>query len=847
MDEHINSILDRWLEIEYYHTAQKAKFISKTVEADYKLVMATIRCLDDLTTTDNESRKDFMITVIALMWEHIDKSKYDIKNFVLKILTRIGYPTSAIIIDNEFSSSGNKFFRPDSIIDMLTLTLQQQRTEVSINEHSFLLTDFQKSIWDAMDTQRVIGISAPTSAGKSFVLLIKTISRLIVDKLDIVYIVPTLSLLNQVTEDYNKMLKKLGVESYKIVNSFIPDQTTDLPTIYILTQEKALGAFSNEDTAFTKKLILVADEIQNIERIQYSSDLRAKILYDTLIEFRQKDNIEQVIISGPRINNIDDLGAKIFGNSTVELQTSVSPVLNLTYSIKKENDQYFFKQYCALRQGPFSRSIVNSSFISGYGKKLYTDEYMGYLNTFIHNVGSDNQNIIFAPTSNTAKNIAVAISDECEKPAGVIGDLIDYYAETINQNYAMCATLKSGVGYHHSKLPMHVRRTLEKAIGEKNIKNIVCTTTLMQGVNMPAQNVIVRNPHLYVKKTGESSELSSYEMSNLRGRAGRLLKDFVGRTFVLDESGFDGLEEYDRMDLFEDTTLEIPAGYGEKYEEYRNAIHDAIDNNISVDADMQKYGYLVSYIRQTVLRYGKTATEKMEQVGISLTKEQVAAIIYKLDSISVPKDVCYKNRYWDPLVINTIYNQLNIKELPNVPTDRGAKARLDDMLKFLRDNKATNSMYTRYIPDKHQRGSGRSMLCTACMNWSCETPLSDILAGDKYNGENATELIDDTIELLQKYVSFNVPLLLKPIFDMFKPESTFLLCMRTGAYKPFTRRMIEIGIPRETAIYLNSKLFKKREVTINTPDNLENEIRDTIKKNYTKLPYWIRVQLDFMV
>ena len=407
--------------------------------------------------------------------------------------------------------------------------------------------------------------------------------------------------------------------------------------------------------------------------------------------------------------------------------------------------------------------------------------------------------------------------------------------------------MKSGVGYHHSKLPMHVRRTLEKAIGEKNIKNIVCTTTLMQGVNMPAQNVIVRNPHLYVKKTGESSELSSYEMSNLRGRAGRLLKDFVGRTFVLDESGFDGLEEYDRMDLFEDTTLEIPAGYGEKYEEYRNAIHDAIDNNISVDADMQKYGYLVSYIRQTVLRYGKTATEKMEQVGISLTKEQVAAIIYKLDSISVPKDVCYKNRYWDPLVINTIYNQLNIKELPNVPTDRGAKARLDDMLKFLRDNKATNSMYTRYIPDKHQRGSGRSMLCTACMNWSCETPLSDILAGDKYNGENATELIDDTIELLQKYVSFNVPLLLKPIFDMFKPESTFLLCMRTGAYKPFTRRMIEIGIPRETAIYLNSKLFKKREVTINTPDNLENEIRDTIKKNYTKLPYWIRVQLDFMV
>ena len=407
--------------------------------------------------------------------------------------------------------------------------------------------------------------------------------------------------------------------------------------------------------------------------------------------------------------------------------------------------------------------------------------------------------------------------------------------------------MKSGVGYHHGKLPMHVRRTLEKAISDKQISNVVCTTTLMQGVNMPAQNVIIRNPHLYIKKLPDAAELSSYEMANLRGRAGRLLKDFVGRTFVLDESGFEGLDEYDQMDLFEDTTLELPAGYGEKYEEYKDSIHDALNSGKSVDSGMQKYGYLVSYIRQTILRYGDSAKEKMSQVGISLTKEQVAAFIYKLDEISVPKTVCYKNRYWDPLVLNTIYNELTIKDLPNVPTDKGAKARLSEALKFLRDNVATNSMYRRYIPDEYQQGAKRSILCSACMDWSCEKPLSDILTGDRYNGDNATENIDGTIDLLQQTVSFNVPLLLKPIFDMFKEESIFLLCMQTGAYKPFTRRMIEVGIPRETAIYLNSELFSKRKQLPDDSSEIEKMIREIISENYNKLPYWIKGQLDFMI
>lgn len=428
-----------------------------------------------------------------------------------------------------------------------------------------------------------------------------------------------------------------------------------------------------------------------------------------------------------------------------------------------------------------------------------------------------------------------------------LDSLIDYYSTTVNANYALCNTLRSGIAYHHGKLPMHVRRTLEKAIAERIVSNVVCTTTLMQGVNMPAQNIIIRNPHLYVRKDQNASELSSYEMANLRGRAGRLLKDFVGRTFVLDESSFDGLEEYKQEDLFADTAIELPVGYGEKYQEYKGAIHDVLDNNTPVDSNMKQFGYLVSYIRQTTLRYGNAAQGKMSQAGISLTKEQVAAIAYKMESINVPKSVCYKNRYWDPLVLNEIYNECDIKNLPNSPTERGAKARLDEMLKFLRDNALTNAMYLRSIPPANQHGVGRSILCSLCMDWCCEKPLAQILSGSRYNGDQATEEIDNTIDLLQNTVSFKVPILIKPIFDILRPDSIFLLCMQAGAYMPLTRSMIEIGIPRETALYLGHVCFDDKQYKhLSDKDDIESIIRTVICQKFESLPYWIQVQLSFL-
>ena len=148
---------------------------------------------------------------------------------------------------------------------------------------------------------------------------------------------------------------------------------------------------------------------------------------------------------------------------------------------------------------------------------------------------------------------------------------------------------------------------------ENWITNIVCTTTLLQGINLPAQNIIIRNPNLYIKKEKEKTvELTNYEMANLRGRAGRLLKDFIGRTIVLDETSFVITDGYKESSLFDNTTKDLPTDYAERYGKYKNEIIDTLLNE-DIETEQEEknnelhYKDLKIYIRQNILKNGYEA------------------------------------------------------------------------------------------------------------------------------------------------------------------------------------------------------------------------------------------------
>lgn len=158
---------------------------------------------------------------------------------------------------------------------------------------------------------------------------------------------------------------------------------------------------------------------------------------------------------------------------------------------------------------------------------------------------------------------------------------------------------------------------------------------------------------------------------------------------------------------------------------------------------------------------------------------------------------------------------------------------------------STSSMYEKYIPEHYQRGQARGLLCATCIKWSSEKPLSEILSGPYFDGDNADTHIENTIKLLQDTVSFSVPLLIKPIIEICNEKSSMVACLQAGAYKRSTRKMIEIGVPRELAISLSNT------VDFDAPDDMSSYdydmfVRGRIKESLPTLRYWEQVQLDFL-
>jgi hypothetical protein len=834
----VHEILTKLIRIELLTNANKLNFIDlgKIPLVDEKLLIESISVLNELSIKKDEMSKRQLIAICALVWTYRDFKWDGLKDYLILFLSRAGFGPSSIMLDSEYSYQNRQFSFGESILNQFAVTLEQVRNEVQIGNEVFLLSDFQKEIWHSIDGNALLGISAPTSAGKSFLILLKSIELLRHKKGVIIYVVPTLSLVSQVLADFRCMLDRFKMSEFSLETTYSSTSANER-SIYVLTQEKAIASFSQVDTPFPSIRLLVIDEIQNVEKVGDSDDQRSKVLYDLMIELRSNSSIDHIIISGPRILKIDELGERLFGIKSFKNETEASPVLNLTYSISKKKEVYYFNIYSDLVTGVEQIKITKSNAIEGYGKVTYSESYLGYLNKILESFGEDECCLIFSPTSVTSSKMAEYLA--LQKPlAGkpFLESLADFIERTVHSKFTLVETLRKGVAYHHGKLPFHVRLLIEDGLKKKEIKTVICTTTLLQGVNLPVQNIIIRNPNLFIQKKNDSSRLSNYEIANLRGRAGRLLKDFVGRTFILDELSFQE-KNSKQLDLFENTSKELQVGYGPKFLENKDRITSDLRNMVGSTIENKGYSYLTTYLRQVVLRYGLSAQTYLARVGIILSDTDLNMILVSLSGLTVTREICSKNRYWDPIDLNNLALRKNRYNIPNSLREFNLSYRLKEILLLMQNE--FPAYYERYFSIKNFiKPNGREVdrilqFCILAEKWLKERPLAEMLSEPYYN---SSEVIDDTISFLQNKISYGLPLLLKPLYDIKEPDSMFTRYIEMGAYLPLTRKFIELGIPRETAIFLNGN-FQFENIDDKTA------IIEQLRRLRGNLSYWHQVQL----
>lgn len=144
-----------------------------------------------------------------------------------------------------------------------------------------------------------------------------------------------------------------------------------------------------------------------------------------------------------------------------------------------------------------------------------------------------------------AKRLAGVVSDhldrdEREQLAGVADSIRDVSDTETSEDLA--TVVERGAAFHHAGLESEHRGLVEDAFRERRIKAISATPTLAAGVNTPSRRVIVRDWRRYSGDAGGMEPLSTLEVHQMCGRAGRPGLDPHGEALLLAKS-HDELEE----------------------------------------------------------------------------------------------------------------------------------------------------------------------------------------------------------------------------------------------------------------------------------------------------------------
>ena len=106
-------------------------------------------------------------------------------------------------------------------------------------------------------------------------------------------------------------------------------------------------------------------------------------------------------------------------------------------------------------------------------------------------------------------------------------NLIKVVKETVHEKYYLVKALEHGVAYHYGQMPKVIREKIEDLFRRKVIKVIFTTSTLLEGVNIQAKNIILTSDN------NGLSDLTEEDFLNLIGRAGRFKSELYGNVICL--------------------------------------------------------------------------------------------------------------------------------------------------------------------------------------------------------------------------------------------------------------------------------------------------------------------------
>lgn len=778
------------------------------------------------SSDENHKRKAQLFTSLLFL---NNESNVEILKVCYILFSRLGNLTATKFLDSLYVNNENnpvKLRAKYHFGDLISqeLLFEREKKIISSSNNSFLITDFQKELWQGLNNVSEIAISAPTSSGKSFIIkqfLINEFS--IKNEFKVLYIVPSRALINQVCEDFKTELSF----DVHIKTSFVEENEVFDKEIYILTPERCIKLLnSNIDIEF-----VFIDEIQGIEDV-YGRGLTFEYVFN---EISLKFPKAKFVSAGPNIDSPEKTFIDIFERNCSAIQTKLSPVFQLKVTLKN-NVKNIFDIELQTEKGKYQKFVQDF-------KYNFTNNKGDTISHLVNYIAPNDFNIVFVQNGYLAQQWAIkyaGLKDNDNEIDEEVKELISFLKEDIHRKYYLIECLKKKVAYHHGTLPDIVRKEIEELYINEKLSTIFCTSTLLEGVNLPANNLFTFEP----KK--RDTLLTNFEFGNLIGRAGRLNSSLYGAVYYIEDSK-DKLKASDYFDA-----------------EYNKEI-EVFSSNALNTLNIEDLNLSTKFIEKDT----KTETFKAQQLSIFLShkyikgesfalkylkskklteKEIILAIGYlknNLKDISMPLKVLKNNPSIDPILQNQLYELikkndlrewvinknsnynkfLSLQQIESMPIyDRPFYWQLVNLITKLDD---IFNLFEEGFK-KHNQWLTANSISLQAKKWLGGAPIGQIirqninyLSGlnsiykiDSENLEDVNKVINDTIRynssivthLLPKYIKVLTDILEEILTEKQKEEYRLTLSLPTmlelGTQEPIIIQLISSGITRSVAIQI---------------------------------------------
>ena len=453
------------------------------------------------------------------------------------------------------------------ILRMLQLTFKKmiensiwsvaKRVNSRVKTFTELITKSSSPIFELMYPQRVtilekglldpankaIVVTLPTFSGKTMIAefrILQTLNQFPDSKAWIAYVVPTRSLVNQITNKLRKdlSLSPLDIRVEKMSGAIDTDafeksliNKENTFDVLVVTPEK-LNLLTRQGTknGFNDSLALVIiDEAHNLGN--KNRGLNLEMLISTI-----KNDCEQanLLLLTPFLPNSEELSQWLDPQNpkSIGIEMNWKPndsSIGLCYATgdKKDVTMHYLPLLC-------SSTIIDEP------QEITLDKIPKCEFAFSDIKSTKYLNVSLAARKLSKRGNVLILSGtitDTWKTANILSELLPkiepldrrvklvqkFISAELGDDFPLASLLNYGIGVHNAGLPDEVKQLMEWLMENDLLKVLVATTTIAQEMNFPISSILLST--ISYQRGGE---MSANDFMNLSGRAGRINQQEMG-------------------------------------------------------------------------------------------------------------------------------------------------------------------------------------------------------------------------------------------------------------------------------------------------------------------------------